>query len=95
MLYLYTNMVEVEPYFKKFDKNILDISCATYIEATGSHARAWAQMWSKLSEVVPTTCNLFLHAISFLILFHQSCKICNIVYSFICSIWRMSMSPMT
>jgi hypothetical protein len=25
MLYLYTNMVEVEPYFEKFDKNILDI----------------------------------------------------------------------
>jgi hypothetical protein len=58
MLYLYTNMVEIESYFKKFDKNILDISCATHIEATGSHARAWAQRWSKLSEVVLTTCNL-------------------------------------
>jgi hypothetical protein len=61
MLYLYTNMVEVNPYFEKFDKNILDISHATHIEVTGSHARAYAQRWSKLSKVVPTTCNLSFH----------------------------------
>jgi hypothetical protein len=61
MLYLYTDMVEVEPYFGKFDKNILDISCATHIEATGSHARAWAKRWSKLFEVILTACNLSLH----------------------------------
>jgi hypothetical protein len=40
MLYLYRNMVEVKLYFEKFDKNILDILCATHIEATRSHARA-------------------------------------------------------
>jgi hypothetical protein len=60
MLYLYTNMVEVEPYFENFDKNILDISCATHVEATGLHARVWVQRWSKLSKVVLTTCNLSL-----------------------------------
>jgi hypothetical protein len=76
-------------------QNILDISCATHIEATVSHALAWAQRWFKFSEVVPTTCNLSLHSFSFLILLHQSCKMCNIVYFFICSICRTSMSLMT
>jgi hypothetical protein len=86
MLYMYSNMEEVEPYFEKFDKNIFDILCATYIEATASHVLAWAQTWSKLSEVVLTTCHLSLHPFSFLILLHQSCNMCNIVYSFICSV---------
>jgi hypothetical protein len=75
-------------------QNILDISCATYIETTRSHAWARGQSWSKLSEVV-LTCNLSLRPFSFLILLHQSCKMCNVVYSFICSVWRMSMSLVT
>jgi hypothetical protein len=33
----------------------------TYIEAIGFHAPAWGQRWSKLTEVVPLTCNVSLH----------------------------------
>jgi hypothetical protein len=100
ILYLYMNMVEVEPYFEKFDKTYW----TSHVQPTlkhilslriGSHAQAWAQRWSKLSEVVPTTCNFSLHPFSFLILLHESSKMCNVVYSFICSVCWMPMSPMT
>jgi hypothetical protein len=94
ILYLYTNMVEVEPYFEKFDKIYWISRVQPHIEATRSHVRVWAQTWSKLSELVMTTFNLFLHYFSSLILLHQSCKMCNIVYSFICSVWRMPMCTM-
>jgi hypothetical protein len=86
--------VEVEPYFEKFDK-IYWTSRVQYTLKQLDHMRAWTQRWSKLFEVVLTTCNLSLRPFSFLILLHQSCKMCNVVYSFICSIWRMLMSPMT
>jgi hypothetical protein len=59
MLYMYTNMEEVQPYFKLFDK--------TYWKCT-----SMGQMWSKLPKVVPLTCNFLLHPFSFLILVHLS-----------------------
>jgi hypothetical protein len=46
--------------------------------------------WSKLSKVVSTTCNLSLHPFSFLILLHQSSKMCNIMYSFKYSVLEYS-----
>jgi hypothetical protein len=72
MLYMYTNMEEVQPYFEMFDKT-LETKWTTYIEAIGYHALAWGQRWSKLPEVVPLTCNFSLRPFfSFLIVVHQS-----------------------
>jgi hypothetical protein len=96
MLYLYTNMVEVEPYFEKFDKTYWTSHVQPTLKQQDHMCeQTWAQRWSKLFKVVSTICNLSLRHFSFLILLHQSYKMCNVVYSFICSVCRMSMSPMT
>jgi hypothetical protein len=64
MLYMYTNMDEVQPYFEKFDKSYwTSHEQPMYIEATGLHA--WAQRCSMFSEMVPPTCNLSLHPFFF------------------------------
>jgi hypothetical protein len=60
MLYMYTNMEEVQPYFEIFEKT-LETKCTTYIEAIGFHAPAWGQRWSKFPKVVLVTCNFLLH----------------------------------
>jgi hypothetical protein len=71
ILYMYTNMEEVQPYFDMFDKT-LEMKWTTYIEAIGFHAPARGQRWSKFSEVVAPTCNFLLRPFSFLVVIHLS-----------------------
>jgi hypothetical protein len=59
MLYMYTTMEEVQPYFKIFDKTYWKRSGQPTLKQLDS--RAWGQRWSKLRKVVPFTCNFSLH----------------------------------
>jgi hypothetical protein len=74
MLYFYTNMVEVEPYFEKFNKTYSTSRVQPTLKQLDHMCGHGLKGGQKLSEVVPTICNLSLYPFSFLILLHESCK---------------------
>jgi hypothetical protein len=88
-------MMEVEPYFEKFDK----IYWASGVQPTlkqldHMHEHVFKGGLSFLKLFRQHIIYLFI-IFSFLILLHQSSKMCNVVYFFICSVCRMSILPMT
>jgi hypothetical protein len=95
MLYMYMNMEELELYFKKFDKIYWTSRNQPTLKQLNCMHEHGLKGGPSFLKWFLTTCNLSLHHFSFLILLHQSCSMCNVVYYFICSVWRMSLSTMT
>jgi hypothetical protein len=86
MLYMYTNMEELQLYFEKFDKTYWtshEKPILKQLDYIREHGHKGGPSFLK---VVPPTCNLSLCPFSFLNLHHQSCNMCTIVHSFICSV---------
>jgi hypothetical protein len=94
MLYLCTNMVEVEPYFETFDKTYQTsrvqpiLKQLDHMREHGLKGGPSFLKWFRQHVI-------YLFILFFLILLHQSSKMYNVMYSFIYSVCRMSMSPMT
>jgi hypothetical protein len=95
MLYLYMNMVKVKPYFEKFNKTYWTsrvqptLKQLDHMSEHGLNGGPSFLKWFRQHVIY------LIILFSFLYLLHQSSKMCNVVYSFICSVFKMSMSPMT